>query len=65
MAIDLDDQPRRSYHDFDITDTTEDPDGDNLPYHVYQHHGIGLAEVLVIGFVLFVFSWLILRLVTG
>jgi hypothetical protein len=62
MAVDLRDQPDSSYFAFDITDTELSND---QPPHEYEHHGIGVAEVLAIGFCLFVFSWLLLELVTA
>jgi hypothetical protein len=62
MAINLHDQPRRAYHDFDVTDTELSND---QPPHEYEHHGIGVAEVLAIGFCLFVFACVILEFFTG
>jgi hypothetical protein len=42
MAIDLHDQPRQSYMDYDVTDHT----GDNFPY-IPRKRGIGPAEVIM------------------
>jgi hypothetical protein len=61
-GLNVSDQPESSYFAFDVTDT--ELSNDRCP-HEYGHHGIGVAEVLAIGFCLFVFSWLLLELVTA
>jgi hypothetical protein len=43
-TIDINDQPKTSYHDFDITDDGVNPE--NVPY-IPEKRGIGAAEVLM------------------
>jgi hypothetical protein len=54
MAIDLKDQPRTSYHDFDITDSGYDMREPYVP-----RKGVGLAAYLMVTLcALIVITWL-------